>query len=213
MTGRDLVLGRIRAALAGTAPEDAAVARDYRRHGDLPRGDPGLVDVMTDRLNDYRAHVHRTDDVAGTVAAILADAGARPSVVVPPGLRADWLPDTVDAVRDDDLSAERLATVDAVVTAAAVAIAQTGTIVLDGSADQGRRIITLLPDLHICVLRTDQIVAGVPEALASVAADRPQTWISGPSATSDIELNRVEGVHGPRRLHVIIIQDAGTADR
>jgi L-lactate dehydrogenase complex protein LldG len=185
------------------------VPRDYRRHGELPPGDPSLVDVLTDRLNDYHAQVHRTDDVAGTVAAILAAAGGRTTVVVPPGLRSDWLPDTVEAVPDDDLSAERVAAVDGVVTAAAVAIAQTGTIVLDGSADQGRRIITLLPDLHICVLRTDQIVAGVPEALARVAAHRPQTWISGPSATSDIELERVEGVHGPRRLHVIVTEMPG----
>jgi L-lactate dehydrogenase complex protein LldG len=213
MTARALVLGRIRAALAdttpdGATPDGAAVPRDYRRHGELPPGDPGLVDVLTDRLRDYHAHVHRTDDVADTVAAILAANGARPSVVVPPGLHAEWLPDTVEAVRDDNLSAERLAALDGVVTAAAVAIAETGTIVLDGSADQGRRIITLLPDLHICIVGTDQIVAGVPEALTRVAAHRPQTWISGPSATSDIELDRVEGVHGPRRLHVIVTNRA-----
>jgi L-lactate dehydrogenase complex protein LldG len=212
MSSRDLVLGRIRAALAGAAPRDASVPRDYRRHGDLPAGDPHLVDMLADRLTDYRAHVHRTDDVAGTVAAILAVAGVHPSVVVPPGLRSDWLPDTIDAVADDDLSAERLACVDAVLTAAAVAVAETGTIVLDGSADQGRRIVSLLPDLHICVVLSDQVVAGVPEALRRVAAHRPQTWISGPSATSDIELDRVEGVHGPRRLHVIVTNRA-TSDR
>ena len=212
MTARDVVLARIRAALAGAAPEQVVVPRGYRRAGDLPPGDPRLVDLLAERLTDYRAQVHRTDDVAGTVAAILASAGAGPSVAVPPGLRADWLPGTVDAVRDDGLSAERLAGLDGVLTAAAVAIAETGTIVLDGSDDQGRRIISLLPDLHICVVRTDQIVAAVPEGLARVAAHRPQTWISGPSATSDIELNRVEGVHGPRRLHVVVTGPGGAAE-
>jgi L-lactate dehydrogenase complex protein LldG len=94
-----------------------------------------------------------------------------------------------------------------VVTAAAVAVAETGTIVLDGSPDQGRRIISLLPDLHICVVRPDQVVASVPAAVARLDPRRPLTWISGPSATSDIELNRVEGVHGPRNLHVVILQE------
>jgi L-lactate dehydrogenase complex protein LldG len=93
-----------------------------------------------------------------------------------------------------------------VLTAATVAIAETGTIVLDGSADQGRRVISLLPDLHICVVRPDQVVAAVPDAIARLDPRRPLTWISGPSATSDIELNRVEGVHGPRRLHVILTE-------
>jgi L-lactate dehydrogenase complex protein LldG len=128
---------------------------------------------------------------------------------VPPGLPAEWLPEGVDVLRDDGLDADTLAAVDGVVTGAAVAVAETGTIVLDASPDQGRRIITLLPDLHICVLKPAQVVASVPEAIAPLSPGRPLTWISGPSATSDIELNRVEGVHGPRRLHVIIWE--GTA--
>jgi L-lactate dehydrogenase complex protein LldG len=124
-------------------------------------------------------------------------------------LSPTWSPDgssTVEVLRDDGLDADTLAVVDGVLTAATVAVAETGTIVLDGSPDQGRRIISLLPDLHICVIRPDQVVASVPEAVARLKPRRPLTWISGPSATSDIELNRVEGVHGPRQLHVIVLE-------
>ena len=133
-------------------------------------------------------------------------------MVVPPGLSLDWLPPSISALVDDGLSQDEIAAADGVITGAAVAIAETGTIVLDGSPDQGRRIITLLPDLHICVLRPEQVVASVPEAVARLDPRRPLTWISGPSATSDIELNRVEGVHGPRNLHVILLEvpDAGS---
>jgi L-lactate dehydrogenase complex protein LldG len=132
---------------------------------------------------------------------------------VPPGVPAEWLPEGVDVIKDDGLDADTLAAVDGVVTGAAVAVAETGTIVLDASPDQGRRIITLLPDLHICVVRPAQVVASVPEAVARLDPRRPLTWISGPSATSDIELNRVEGVHGPRNLHVILLAaPAGPTD-
>jgi L-lactate dehydrogenase complex protein LldG len=126
-------------------------------------------------------------------------------VVVPAGLPRHWLPDGVDVLSDGDLPTERVAAVDGVVTAAAVAVAETGTILLDGGPDQGRRLITLLPDMHVCVLRAEQVVATVPDALGRVDPHRPLTWISGPSATSDIELNRVEGVHGPRNLHVVLV--------
>jgi L-lactate dehydrogenase complex protein LldG len=197
MSARDVVLGRIRSALDGAAwPGD--VPRDYRRTFGAP--DLGL---LVERLEDYRAVVHRGADVAAIVGQILP-AGA--TVVVPPDLPSGWVPPTVRARRDDQLDAASIAAVDGVVTAAAVAVAETGTIVLDGSGDQGRRIITLLPDLHICVLRPDQVVAAVPEALTRLDPRRPLTWISGPSATSDIELNRVEGVHGPRSLHVILLE-------
>ncbi|GAA4564001.1 LUD domain-containing protein [Micromonospora coerulea] len=206
MTSRDLVLARLRAALAAappTVPDRAAAA--YRRHGDLPPGDPELLDLLARRLTDYRAEVHRVaaSAVADTVTGILAAAGAS-AVVVPPGLPADWRPGDIEVVVDDDLPAVRLARLDAVVTAAAVAVAETGTIVLDAAADQGRRVISLLPDLHVCVVRPGQVVATVPEGVARLTPGRPLTWISGPSATSDIELNRVEGVHGPRRLHVVV---------
>ncbi|GAA0805174.1 LutC/YkgG family protein [Spirilliplanes yamanashiensis] len=195
MSSRDLILARIRAA--GATPA-GGVPRAYRG-----AGAPADPDLFVDRLTDYRAEVHRCapDAVAATVATILPP-GA--TVAVPPGLPAGWLPAGITALPDDGLTADRLATVDAVVTAAAVAVAETGTIVLDGSPDQGRRILSLLPDLHICVLRPDQVVAGVPDALTRLDPRRPLTWISGPSATSDIELNRVEGVHGPRHLHVVL---------
>jgi L-lactate dehydrogenase complex protein LldG len=169
------------------------------------------VDLLVERLTDYRATVHRVapdgiaDGVAAVVAAIGEVASRRPAIVVPPGLPPDWLPPSVDPVLDDGLAVERLDAVDGVLTAAAVAVAETGTIVLDGSAGQGRRVITLLPDLHVCVLRPDQVVGTVPDAIARLAPTRPLTWISGPSATSDIELSRVEGVHGPRNLHVLLI--------
>jgi L-lactate dehydrogenase complex protein LldG len=196
MTSRDVVLGRIRSALAGSAPT-AEVPRDYRRT--FAAAD---LDLLVERLVDYKAVVHRGAGIADLIAEILP-AGA--TVVVPPGLPADWLPPSVEGLRDDGLDAARIAAADGVVTAAAVAVAETGTIVLDASPDQGRRIISLLPDLHICVVRPEQVVAAVPQAVARLDPHRPLTWISGPSATSDIELNRVEGVHGPRNLHVILL--------
>ncbi len=198
MSSRDLVLGRLRAALAEGGQPPVQVPRDYRPEGTLD------LDQLVERLTDYRAHVHRVPEaaVADTVAGLLP-AGA--TVVVPPGLPRAWLPSEVTTLTDDGLDNERIAAADAVVTGAAVAVAETGTVVLDGSPDQGRRVLSLLPDRHVCVLRADQVVATVPQALARLSPHRPLTWISGPSATSDIELNRVEGVHGPRNLHVILL--------
>lgn len=225
MSSRDVVLGRIRAALDGSAPPPP-VPRDYRRGGG-----PADLDRLVERLIDYKAVVHRcaAEGIPGTIAAIVgaaarppepegvraggeapghpAPAGRRPAVVVPVGLDLAWIPPQVTAVPDHRLGNDRIAAADGVVTAAAVAVAETGTIVLDASPDQGRRVLSLLPDLHICVLRPDQVVASVPDAIARLDPARPLTWISGPSATSDIELNRVEGVHGPRNLHVILLED------
>ncbi|OJF12213.1 LutC/YkgG family protein [Couchioplanes caeruleus] len=186
MSSRDLILGRIRAALGDTpVPE---VPRAYRPAGSAAAD----LDLLVDRLVDYKAVVHRGSDVAAVVAAL-----GPGRIVVPPGIDRSWLPAGARVVEDEHDA-------DAVLTAAAVAIAETGTIVLDGSADQGRRALSLLPDLHICVVRPDQVVATVPDGLARLDPARPLTWISGPSATSDIELNRVEGVHGPRNLHVVL---------
>ena len=193
---RDVVLGRIRAALSATKPP-GEIPRDYRQTSGTPD-----LELLVDRLIDYRAVVHRGADVAGIVAGIVP---GNATLVVPPGLIREWLPPSVEVRPDDGLTAADIAAADGVVTAAAVAVAETGTIVLDASPDQGRRILTLLPDLHICVLRADQVVASVPEAVARLDPRRPLTWISGPSATSDIELNRVEGVHGPRTLEVLLV--------
>lgn len=220
MSARDDVLARIRQALGPGGGDPVEVPRDYRPHGDRPPGDPTLVELLAERLEDYRAQVWRAtdDEVGATIAQALVDGLARgtgspddgeaPRIVVPTGVPASWLAAAAaDRVVDDsDLDVAALDDCAGVVTGAAVAIAETGTIVLDASDDQGRRAITLVPDLHVCVVRSDQVVASVPEAIARLDPTRPLTWISGPSATSDIELDRVEGVHGPRTLEVVIVE-------
>jgi L-lactate dehydrogenase complex protein LldG len=196
---REEVLARIRRALADR-PAPPEVPRSYRHQGDLDL--PARLDLLTDRLVDYKAAVRRCspDQVVDTLVEALSARGAA-RVVIPPGL--PWnLP---GAVPDDGLTAAEIDQLDGVVTACAVAVAETGTIVLDSSPDQGRRVISLVPDYHLCVVRADQVVQTVPEAVARLDPDRPLTWISGPSATSDIELNRVEGVHGPRTLEVVLV--------
>jgi L-lactate dehydrogenase complex protein LldG len=212
VSSRERILGRVRRALADVrqddTPYDQAIERGYlREHGD--RSVAETVDLLAENLADYRAIVHRctADDLAATIAGILAARGAQ-TVLVPPGLDPDWL-GTTDVARVPDRAASgphELDRVDSVVTACAVAVAETGTIVLDAGPDQGRRRITLVPDHHICVVRVpDQVVSSVPQALERLAPTRPSTWISGPSATSDIELNRIEGVHGPRTLEVVLV--------
>lgn len=167
------------------------------------------LELFVETVADYRASVLvcRPDQVAGAVAEALSRHGSR-SVVVPAGLDAGWvaaLGADVRVVADDNLGAADLDAVDAVVTAARVGIAATGTIVLDHAEDQGRRALTLVPDQHVCVVRADQVVHDVQAAVALLDPAHPLTWISGPSATSDIELDRVEGVHGPRTLDVIVV--------
>jgi L-lactate dehydrogenase complex protein LldG len=211
MTAREEVLQRIRAAL-GRADGDPApeTGHGYRTEGTRDRA--ALLDLLAERLADYHATVRRCApaDLAATVAGALNDRGAR-RLVVPPGLDGvldtGALPPGVVAVTDDGLSPEDLDAVDGVITGAAVAIAETGTVVLDGSPGQGRRALTLVPDYHLCIVQAAQVVELVPEAVGRLAGagGRPLTWISGPSATSDIELSRVEGVHGPRTLEVILV--------
>ncbi|ALV47711.1 lactate utilization protein C [Arthrobacter alpinus] len=193
------------------APGTPEVPRDYRRSSGM-RAEQRL-DQLVDRLVDYKANVFLTPAAEAPAALAELLAGSS-SIVVPHGLPQEWLSEVKNdagtlAVHVDSpdtrLTTAELDAVDAVVTAAAVAVSETGTIMLDGSADQGRRIISLVPDRHICILRSEQIVEVLPEAIARLEATRPQTWISGPSATSDIELERVEGVHGPRTLDVIIL--------
>ncbi|WP_405774422.1 lactate utilization protein C [Streptomyces sp. NBC_00859] len=215
MSSRDVVLGRVRRAL-GTGsggqqppePYERAVTRGYlREHGERTCGQ--TVELLARNLADYRAVVHRTEagELPDLLSRLLAANGSR-TVLVPPGLPPGWLPGA-GPVRVRDLAADtpaRLDRTDSVVTGCAVAIAETGTLVLDGGPDQGRRRITLVPDHHICVVRVpDQVVTSVPVALERLDPARPQTWISGPSATSDIELDRVEGVHGPRTLEVVLL--------
>lgn len=212
MSSRERVLGRVRRALADVPPDErpyeVAVKRDYlREHGERTAG--RTVELLAENLADYRAIVHRCDaqELPYLVMRLLAERGSQ-EVLVPPGLPPEWM-SAADPARVHDRAVStphRLDQVDSVVTGCAVAIAETGTIVLDGSPDQGRRRISLIPDHHICVVRVpDQVVASVPQALERLDPVRPSTWISGPSATSDIELDRVEGVHGPRTLEVILL--------
>lgn len=198
MTAREEVLQRVRAAL-GPDRSPPQVPRAYRRTTQLGRAD--LLDLLVERLQDYRAVVLRTSDVAAELAGF-------GRLVVPDGFPEQWV-GAADVVRDTGLTARALDALDGVVTTCAVAIAETGTIVLDAGPGQGRRALTLVPDHHVVVVRADHVVGSVPEALRLLDATRPQTWISGPSATSDIELQRVEGVHGPRRLTVILVEALG----
>jgi L-lactate dehydrogenase complex protein LldG len=209
MSAREEVLARVRAAVAAGS-EPPPVARTYRT-ADRPPELAGeeLLERLVDRLVDYRALVRRstTATVATTVVAALTERGARrvavPDGILPAGL--DRLEPGIELVGDDPpLTPAQLDGLDGVLTGCAVAIAETGTIVLDGGTGQGRRVLSLVPDYHLVVVTAAQVVAGVPEALARLDPARPQTWISGPSATSDIELDRVEGVHGPRTLEVIL---------
>ena len=210
MDARDEVLDRVRRAVAvgPTGPVD--VPRDYRTAGEHAPGSPVLVDLLVDRLEDYKAVVHRCPmaDVPAAVARVLDGRGLR-RVVVPSGLDPGWTAGWTGECVVDDADAPRsvadLDAVDGVVTACAVAVAETGTFVLDGSPDCGRRAVSLVPDQHLVVIRLDQVVQTVGEALTRLDPHRPLTWVSGPSATSDIELSRVEGVHGPRRLDVLLV--------
>jgi len=218
MSTRDEILGRVRDALSDVTASGApvtSVEREYRTSGPLAVGSDEAVEMLVDRLVDYRATVHHAVDdaaVARVVADIVHGLPRASSIVVPSGIDRSWLAalptsvEVLDDSREHPMTALELDEVDAVITASRVSVADTGTIVLDGEPDQGRRAVTLVPDVHVCVVRRDQVVETVPEGVAILAAhpDRPQTWISGPSATSDIELSRVEGVHGPRTLHVVI---------
>ncbi|MFJ2955163.1 lactate utilization protein C [Streptomyces sp. NPDC087270] len=213
-SSRTEILRRIRAALTDVpgTPDERPILRDYAVvHAE--RTPEQSTDLLAEHLSDYRAHVHRCTaaDLPRTIAELLTAHGSR-SVVVPPALPDGWLRDAADieiTVGGDDLGTHELDRIDSVVTCCALAIAETGTIVLDASPDQGRRRITLVPDHHVCVVRVpEQVVDSVPQALPRLDPVRPLTWISGPSATSDIELDRVEGVHGPRTLDVVLVSGA-----
>ena len=203
MSARDDILDRIRTALADR-PHPSPVDRDYRIAGVDPASPDELIARLVDRLVDYHATVERTTDVPAAIAGSLAARAVR-RLIVPDGFPSGWLPPDVEAVRDDPpLPHAELDAVDGVVTTCALAIAETGTIVIDHGAGQGRRALTLVPDFHLVVVRPEQVLAQVPDAITQLPDRSTLTFISGPSATSDIELNRVEGVHGPRTLHVVI---------
>jgi L-lactate dehydrogenase complex protein LldG len=223
LSDRELILTRIRAALndvpagepaAWAVAEDPDPASRYVRK--TTREATELTALFAARCGDYKATVRRCPGspqaIAEAIAAAAAAHGAR-ELVTAPGFPGPWLPDCL-AVREDSppLEPRELDGLDGVISTCALAVAVTGTIVLDGSPGQGRRALTLVPDLHICVVLATQIVFGIPEAITRVSESpqssrRPLTWISGPSATSDIELQRVEGVHGPRNLEVVLCGD------
>ena len=201
-TARDHILGRVRAALRDV-PAGEAVEPPAYEPPPAPGGDP--VAHFAERVSDYRATVREADALAATIAGVCAEHGAR-RLGLPAGLLEGWQPDGLELVTDDGLDVHALDALDGAITGCALAIAETGTIVLDGGERSGRRALTLVPDLHVCIVERRQVVATVPEAIRALEGGRgPFTFVSGPSATSDIELDRVEGVHGPRRLEVLLV--------
>jgi len=214
-TAKETILWRVRHATRDVPeeerPEDVRVERDYREEGEATREE--IVARFAERTAEYEARVHLVghDDLPRKIEEVLEKRGVR-RLVLPPYLPKQWIPEGVETLRDaahSQLTNKELDEGDGVLTGCALGIAQTGTIVLDAGRAQGRRALTLLPDYHLCVVREEQIVDLVPEAFANLeqtvkTEGRAITFISGPSATSDIELNRVEGVHGPRTLEVLI---------
>lgn len=205
MSARDEVLRRIRVASRTAAAPP--VERQYRTDGHDELSELQLMSLLTERLVDYGADVVTCSrhDVAASVQRLFEARGAD-RVLVPFGFPEQWLPRRLPVERDlPHLDADQLDAVPAVLTTCALAIAETGTVVLDGGDGMGRRALTLVPDVHVVLVRSSAVVRGVPEAIARLDPSRPLTWISGPSATSDIELDRVEGVHGPRQLAAVLI--------
>lgn len=204
---RTVVLDRIHDALGDRRPM-GEVPRDYRRTSERTRHE--IIDLFARRAAEYRATVKRVgpEDLCGVLAELCRSASAR-TLAAPPDLPSEWRPDGVELVRDDCLSPQELDALDGALTGCALAIAEVGAIVLDGGPAQGSRLLSLVPDYHLCVVAEDAIVDLVPEAIARLAPavedGRALTFIAGPSATSDIELSRVEGVHGPRTLHIVIV--------
>jgi L-lactate dehydrogenase complex protein LldG len=211
-SARAEVLGRIREAKGGVASAEAAgagwsaIERRYRRAARWPR--EVILELLVDRLQDYDARVVRAMHVdVRTAAARMLEERKAKRMVVPRGLAAEWLPAGFEFVVDEGLAAVELDAVDGVMTAATLAIAETGTVVLQNVAGQGRRAVTLVPDYHLCVVRVEDVVETVPEAIDRLQATSSvaTTFVSGPSATADIEMTRIKGVHGPRFLDVILV--------
>ena len=213
MSSRDLILRSIReanhrgAATGIHQPQIERTSASYRASSQMSHG--ALIDLLIDRLQDYGARVLRiTPDAVPQSINRLVEARGASRMVMPPGIPRAWAPQSVCFTEDTALSPAELNTFDGVLTTATLAIAQTGTIVLQNAPGQGRRALSLVPDYYLCLLRTDQIVETVPEAFAQLAptATLPTTFISGPSATADIEMTRIKGVHGPRTLDVLLIE-------
>jgi L-lactate dehydrogenase complex protein LldG len=212
-TARTEVLRRIRAARGGISDGEVVrvmwekMAREYRRSASLERG--AVIDLLEDRLRDYDAHVVRIrrEDVARQAASMLEARGKR-RMVIPAGLAAEWLPLGFEFVVDGGMTSVELNGFDGVMTGSTVAIAETGTVVLQNVAGQGRRAATLVPDYHLCVVLAEDIVETVAEGMDRLAstAELTTTFFSGPSATADIEMTRIKGVHGPRFLDVIVVK-------
>jgi L-lactate dehydrogenase complex protein LldG len=207
---RTEILKRIADAIGPRSPERVAT-RNYRLAGALAVDE--RVELFCARVGEYRAQVHRVAEanVAELISSICAASGAT-NLAVPAGVPAAWRSADLEFVDDDGLSPRDLDRVDGAVTGCTAAVAETGTIILTAGPLEGRRALSLVPDLHVCVVREAQIVELVPDAIALIVANglelRPTTFISGPSATSDIELSRVEGVHGPRNLVVLVTKEA-----
>lgn len=207
---RDVILQRIRQALGERQAAEDATSRSYQHTGETDH--QAVVAQFIERVEDYKAAVFQTTEAGlpATLARVCAERGFR-RLVAPADLPDAWLPAGVEILKDEPaLSYETLDAVDAVLTGCRLGIAQTGTIVLDGGEGRGRRALSLIPDVHLCVVRAGQVVDLVPEAITALqaSATKPITFISGPSATSDIELSRVEGVHGPRTLIVLLVTAA-----
>jgi L-lactate dehydrogenase complex protein LldG len=207
---REEILARVRRALAdvpaGEEPKDVPVPRTY-----LQRESGTTVDRFLERVADYGASVRRVEsrELLEAVAEACRDQGVE-RLAVPEDLPADWIPAEIEALPDVALAPAELDRIGAALTGCALAIAETGTVVFDAGPRQGRRALTLVADVHICVVEERQIVDGVPAAFRALAPGlrttrRPLTFVAGPSATSDIEFERVEGVHGPRRFELIVV--------
>lgn len=214
INSRQLVLDRIRAALDVRSDDPRenrmqrewqAIPREYRRRGTLDESD--RVALFDERIRHYNASTYYSNgDIAGEINYILSSRRKR-ILIVPVGFPGAWLPEGFMFIPDDNLTYDQLNSNDGVVTGCTLAIALTGTIVLESSPGQGRRATTLVPDYHLCVLRRQDIVEVVPEAFVKLEGikDRPITFFSGPSATVDIEMTRIRGVHGPRTLDILIV--------
>lgn len=206
------IMQRLRTALAVNPIEAVEVPRNYISSGEHEAGSGPVIEVFADALRDYKANVVQVKS-EGVGEAIAQALGDLQRIVVPAGLPQEWVEalegrEVITDTAEKPLSNHELDQVDAVVTASRCAVSHTGTIMLDGAADQGRRAITLVPDTHVVVVRAEDVYPTVPQAVAVLGQNptRPTTWIAGPSATSDIELIRVDGVHGPRNLHVVIVE-------